>query len=321
MKIGLVGKDNYKGLGILTEEYMNHLPIHRLVCVGKNQRGRWKDKHIYTPDLDIVSDEFLDGLDVVIILETQYFNFIKKCKERGIKTILKVNYEFLREGVNIHPDMYLCSSTKNYDAVDTDNKVLIPDPVNTEKIPFRQRTRVKSILHNAGTLGIGGANGTYELLEAMRFVESDIKLYVHTQKKLELKPGNVFITNIQSEDYADLWGACDLYVSPQKFRATSLPIQEAMANGMPVLTTNIEPFNQFCHFLVEPSGSFTDWAERKIEVAEIDSRVLAKKLDELYDTDISKESKEAREYAESISWEALTPKILHLIQEVCTSNI
>ena len=60
-----------------------------------------------------------------------------------------------------------------------------------------------------------------------------------------------------------------------------------------------------------------------IEIYGIDPIYLANKIDEIANTDISEQSKQAREYAESISWETLLPeyekmfqKAVDLLQEV-----
>lgn len=311
MKIGLVGKDNYKGLGVLTDEYMGHFNIHRLMCVSSPRRQY--EGAMYVDDIVANVDKFIDGLDLVIVLEYSPVGLFKACQERNIPCILKVNFEFLPTNLKYLPSVFLCSSTLNYDSVPYENKVLLQDPVNTEIIPFKQRKRVKTLLHNAGTLGLCGANCTEQVIDAMRFVDSDISLIVNSQKNIDIKlPKNVTFNYRRAENYWDLWGEGDLFVMPQKFRATSLPIQEAMANGMPVLTTNRPPFSEFCELLVDPYHVTVIKEYIDISMFHVKPSDIAKKIDEIAQMDITEHSKRAREYAESISWKALLPKYLDL---------
>lgn len=312
MKIGLVGKDNNKGLGTLTMEYMRHLPIDELVCVGKKHENRYKAT--YVNDISSDLDRVLSVVDCLFILETYDATLIKKAKEKGVKTILKVNYEFLREELPVLPDLFICSTTKNYKAVKYDNKILLPDPVNTDLIKFKQRYEAKTFLHNAGTLGVGAANCTYLLLDAIPLVESDVKFIIQSQVKLpKIDDPRVEVRVQNVPNYWNLWGEGDVFIMLQKFRATSLPIQEAMANGMPVLSSDIEPFNQFCEFLVKPFSHTMKWAERPLDYHHFRETTLANKIDEIAGQDITQASKNARIYAESISWKKLKNKYI----EVC----
>lgn len=307
MKIGLIGKDNHKGLGVLTEEYMRHLNIHRLMCVRSDRRQF--DQALYVDDPDRHIEKFVEGLDLLIILELYYPLAFKLCRKKSIATILKVNFEFLPSGVGYSPTLFHCSSSLNFDKVREKNKVLIPDPVNTDLIKFKQRKKPKVFLHNAGTLGLMGANCTKEVIEAFQYVKSNSKLIVNSQKKLNVDiPKNVEFRHKTAPNYWELWGEGDVFLMPQKFRATSLPIQEAMANGMPVMTTDRQPFNEFCQFLVEPSGHKQVQDYCVIDLYSVDPKEIAKKVDEVAKMDITLHSRQAREYAESISWKTLKPE-------------
>lgn len=304
MKIALVGMDNYKGLGTLTREWCEHMPVTKLF-VRDNSKGVLGGARVGSHPRE-QANWLTSDVDVLISLETPFPNIFKMAQVRGIKTVLKVNYEFLSENLKYEPDLYLCSSDKNYQAVQSSDKELIPDPVNCNKIDFHQRKEAKTFLHNAGTGGMHDANGTQELLEAMQYVESDIELVIrHQEEDFDVDDDRITVENTTYENYWDMYGKeYDVFVSPQKFRATSLPIQEALASGMSVLSTDIAPFDEQATWTVEPGGyeTTTHSFHRPVNLAIIEPKKIAKKIDKIAGKNIEKESKKARQYAESISW-------------------
>lgn len=299
--IGIYGKDNQKGLGILTKEYVKHLPIERvLIREDRITDHSYKNATYWQTFNYGKADKFLEGLDTLFILEMYDPKLLDLARKKKVRTILKVNYEFLPQKRPIEPDLYLCSSSLNYKAVATPNKVLIPDPVNVDLINFSKRQSAQTFVHNAGNT-LGDANGTDAVIEAQKHIKSKAKLEIREFDR--------------DKKYYELYDEGDVLLLPQRFRATSLPIQEAMAAGMPVMTTNIEPFNEFCQILFEPDKIVTKELSRPVNYAELDPKKIAEKIDETYNKDISKLSLKAREYAESISWKALTPKYLELCQK------
>jgi glycosyltransferase involved in cell wall biosynthesis len=110
-----------------------------------------------------------------------------------------------------------------------------------------------------------------------------------------------------------LYGLGDVFLLPQKFRATSLPIQEAMAAGMPVLTTDMPPFNEFCQFLIPSRGVSSlrgQFMKRDVLSHQVEPQAIANAIDHLAGQDISEASRAARRYAESIGWQVLAPRWL-----------
>lgn len=100
-------------------------------------------------------------------------------------------------------------------------------------------------VHNAGHGGLGGRNGTLEIIEAMRFVRSKIKLIINSQVPFKCDDPRVEVRVKDYENYWDLWGEGDVFLFPEKFNGLSLPIQETMASGMAIMSTNRYPFNAY----------------------------------------------------------------------------
>jgi len=314
MNIALIGMDNYKGLGTLTREWVEHMPVSK-VFVRNDDKG-YLEGAVCGNHPRQYMNWLTKDVDVLISLETPFPSLFQKAESNNIKTVLKVNYEFLSESIAYEPNLYLCSSDKNYQAVESSDKKLIPDPVNCEKIDYHNRKEANTFLHNAGTGGINGANGTKELIEAMKHVESDIELVVRSQEPLECNDGRVTVENKTYENYWDMYGKeYDVFVSPQKFRATSLPIQEALASGMPVLSTDIPPFDRQANWTVEPSDveKTSHRFHRPINIHTAKPEDIAQKIDEIAGKNIKQESKKAREYAETISWNSLKKRLCKIL--------
>lgn len=311
-KIGLVGKDNKKGLGILTRAYNEHLPIAKTLVI--HPKGDWLggEPYMRTKVLSMGQiDPFLDGLDTVVLLETPYPDILKRAKQRGIKTVLKVNYEFLPNTLPEEPDLYLCSSSLNFESVDSPNKVLIADPVDTDAIPFRKREKAETFVHVGGR-PLADANGTNTVVASLSYMKSPAKVILYSQDGRSSKLAD---SRGAAKHYTDMYKEGDILLQPVRFRATSLPIQEAMAAGMPVITFNKKPWADFIpeELLIEPDDwkEYQDW--RTIYSAVVDERKLAAFVDDWYGSDIAELSVAAREYAESISWKALKDKYIEIL--------
>jgi len=200
-----------------------------------------------------------------------------------------------------------------------ENKVLIPDPVDTAAIPFRRRTRAITFVHNAGRFGTHFANCTPDVLAAIPLVKNpDARFIIRSQKEILSRVDDPRVRyEGHVADYSNLYREGDIFLMPQKFRATSLPIQEAMAAGMPVMTTRMKPYDEFCAFLLQPD--FTQILtglplRRPVLAHRVTPETIAAAIDNIVGSDIGDASCAAREYAESISWDVLTPKIVAALE-------
>jgi glycosyltransferase involved in cell wall biosynthesis len=241
-------------------------------------------------------------------------DLFRQARQRGIFSILKVNYEFLPESLPELPDLFMCSSSLNMEMTPYENKILIPDPVDTDAIQFRRRKRAITFVHNAGRFGTRFANCTPEVLAAIPLVKDpDVRFLIRSQKEITFKVDDPRVRyQGPVDDYRELYREGDVFLMPQKFRATSLPIQEAMAAGMPVITTDTKPFNEFCPFLIQPSSTqvLTGRPLRRPVVGHfVTPETIANTIDNIAGTNIEDYSSLAREYAESISWNILGPQI------------
>lgn len=193
---------------------------------------------------------------------------------------------------------------------------IIQLPVPTpENVKWRLRTKAEVFICNAGNGGLGGRNGTKELLEAMKWVKSPIKLIVRSQVKIDAYNDPRIEYRIGTFD--DIWSEGDVFVFPEKFNGLSLPLQEACASGMLVMCGDRFPMNTWLP--KEPLIPVKSYKKERIAVefdsAVIDPRDIAKTIDEWYNKDITEYSLKGREYNINNSWKTLKERYIEVMSQ------
>ena len=178
------------------------------------------------------------------------------------------------------------------------------------------RKTANVFVFNAGNGGLGGRNGTKELLEAMKYVKSPIKLIVRSQKPIdEYKDPRI---EYRIGTFDDIWSEGDVFVFPEKFNGLSLPLQEAFASGMLVMCGNRFPMNTWLP--TEPLIPVSGYKKEKVAVT-FDSAIIrpqdiAKCIDCWYDKDISKYSEQGRVFNINNSWKIWKEKYINLMSQL-----
>lgn len=250
-------------------------------------------------------------------------------------------------------------------------RIVLPMPIDTARIHYCQRHRARTFLHLAGRTTNGDRNNTCAVLDAWQFVTSDARLLVraldeHVADFVRSRAGrderiNVAPTPTRSvseaepsfladasgwsraavhsrENYWDGWQEGDVLLHPHKWDGLSLPMHEALAAGMPVMTTRFWPFTDAArrtpsrgvpiepdllaryqsdqpgwlppsssNLAIAPTSMTRLTISRPIIAFETSPRAIAAAVDALFDTDISAASVESRTFAESRSFERLAP--------------
>ena len=202
----------------------------------------------------------------------------------------------------------------------------VPVPV---KQRWQKRERAVRWLHNGGHLGLRGHKGTLELMRAMEFVKSDVSLTIRAQdveglaRLVEQVPSivhdrrvSIFQGDVSREC---LFDGYDALIQPEKYNGLSLPLQEARAAGMLVVTSDRYPHNIWLPR--EPLIPVKSYSRQRVagscleyDEAEIDPRDIAVTIDRLHGTDIGQYSEDGRQWAESMSWAALKPLWMEVLK-------
>ena len=330
MRIGAICRVDNGGLGSLTYDFWKHiLEIKKELVITITDREHEEDLTRYPkaifcnryPTLEQI-DFFLEDIDIVLIFETAYnWNIISKAREKGIKSVLMPMYEWSPYKLPTEPDLYLCPSKLDYDIFPEPKKYL-PVPIDRKLFKFKQRTKAQTFVFNNGHGGSNGRNGLEELLEAIPLIKSDIKILIRSQLPiLEINDPRVETRVANLKNRADLYQEGDVFLFPHKFNGLSLPIQEALSCGMPILSTDFYPHNTYLpkKWLFKAKGfekGQVNPASRIIDVAQLSPENIALKIDEFANKDITEDSQKANEIAEAMSWDKLHKDYIKLFKEL-----
>lgn len=337
MRIGLIARADNRGLGLQTYEFAHHMRPDRTLVIDPGELSpfdqhfdRFPGARVEPWDGGRISDEaidwFLGGCDVYYTAETPYdMRLFTEGRERGVRSVLHANPEFWRYngpgGDDLpRPDVVWCPTTWREETIRLPHTV-VPAPVDRERLPFRLREQADTFLHIAGHRAANDRAGTQLVLAATRHVRTRCRLIVYSQDqihipassrmKIEARIGDV-------PDYWDMYSEGDVFISPRRYGGLSLPIQEAMSCGMPVISIDVEPqrrwlpketlVNRVPHRRFNTQGGLVDCATASI--AEI-----AKLIDDLAQSPdlVRKCSLASDAYASSISWQTWEPRYRELL--------
>lgn len=299
-KVGSVVLATDQGLGILAKSFYD-AGIIDYVCIQPHSS---RETHHEWYKENLSEEELLEKCDVLIFFETPFnWKLIPKARERGIKTVLIPMYECTN-----HPLPYIPDEIWTPSALDTEfykeyNPKQIQIPVDVQ---WRPRQWAKHFIHNAGNGGLGGRNGTKELIEALKYVKSPIKLTIRSQVPLSCDDERVEVL-VGTQNYGDLWKEGDVFVFPEKFNGLSLPIQEAFASGMLVMASDRFPNNTYLPKgpLIPVSGYKKERIASTFDCAIIDPKNIAKTIDAWYGRDISTYSDLGKAWGRTNAWQKL----------------
>lgn len=342
MKVGTVCYSTEQGIGHLPKWFYDEGVITDVMTFRHG--SRLEHPEWYPPDTvnlvgrpfnGTVVNEFLKRVDLMLFFETPFdWDFLRYCRERGVKTAIVPMYECTPErytpssrsyDASVRPDRWICPSL--LDCQYFPGSPFLPIPLPRSLGPWQLRTRAERFLHNGGNLGLRGHKGTLEIMRAMQSVKSPIKLTIRAQDEAGLHklcrevPSAVRDDRITFEygnkPYAELFDGHDVFIMAEKYNGLSLPLAEAKASGMVVMTSDRFPMNTWLDklFLI-PVSSYTPakvgGPYNMYEEAVVDPQEIAMAIDRAYEngkcTDhVERYSMASREWRETMSWDALKP--------------
>lgn len=251
-------------------------------------------------------DELLSKVNEVWFIETPFdWNFILKAREKGIKTVFFIMYECTRKPMPYIPDVLVGGSIMEREYFGDDVKVInVPVP---KELKWKLREKARVFVHNAGHGGLAGRNGTKELIEAIKYIKSPIKLIIRSQFPLKEYKDPRVEYRIGDFPYETLFAEGDVFVYPDKFGGSCLPLQEAHASGMAVMASDRHPSNTWLpkEILIPIEGYKKDRAYSEIDSAIVSPEKIANMIDNWYDKDITHLSMLGKKWGEENSWDVL----------------
>ncbi len=342
MRIGLIARADNTGLGIQSKEFFDHIPCKALVIdssllapsqadILEPHMDRYPGQQVYqlmpghpmTGGIpEHIIREFIKDIDILFAMETPYdYNIFGICREQNVRTILQLNYEFLDYPSHYHcPDLFAAPSTWHYDDI-PGLKTHLPVPVNiTYEKPLVKRFK---FIHCAGRPAIYDRNGTAIFLESLNYVTNKIQVDLISQVPLSF--GTPRFPNVKmrmffgdSDNYHEKYTG-GVLVLPRKYGGLCLPMQEAIAAHMPVITTDVPPNNVWLpkQWLVPAVQKGCFRAKQLVELYETDPVRLAKKIDEFCDdTFYYAAVLNASNMKYAMSWESLLPEYMKTFRDI-----
>jgi len=327
MRIGFIARIDRGGLAVESQEFVDHIKPDKIMAIkigDMEQDEKMFDNAVIIDGVPCKNDilSFIKDIDVLFSIETFYTpEMTRICRERGVKTILRINYEWFEDNMG-KPDLILTPTLWNWENI-PDPKIYIPYPINRKVLPFKERKIAKRFIHIAGNMRAGyDRNGTLEFLKAIPMIKNqDIKIIIRSQVPFEkIKDKRVKVITKDYKNYWEIWkDDVDVLVSPRKYAGQSLPLNEAMSRGVVPIMPKIPPQQAFLpdKLLIKVSSIDKIKVKQEIEIATILPIDIAKKIDELAMTDISEYSINCNEIAQNWSWENLLPKYKEIFKNIC----
>jgi len=286
-----------------------------------------------------------NNIDVVITNEDHSFQFAKRVKRLGYCIGTYIDY-YKRDTIGCFEifDFLLCNTRRHYSVFsDFQNALYIPWGTDLELYrPRREKNYSHSdgavvFFHSAGYGGVNGRKGTDLLLEAFQKVTGPARLIVHSQAPLskfgeaatEIVMGDERIEFIQRTVPAPgLYHLGDVFVYPSRLEGIGLCIPEALASGLPVITTDNAPMNEFVHNgvngrLVRVSSTHFRadgyfWPEKVVDIEDLTRQM------QLYVNQpeiLRLQQRRAREYAESsLEWDNNVSQLSSLLESIFNAS-
>lgn len=276
MNIGIVTTWFERGAAYVSKAYLNVLATEHNVFIyarGGEQCAKenadWDATYVTwgkqvqgfiatTIDWDDYKNWVLsNNLDVVIFNEQHSWDVILKSHEQ-LDALLGTYIDYYTpETVSFFRlyDFLLCN-TKRHFGVFKDHPAALFIPWGTDVDLFVPQPKPKwqqdvVFFHSAGLSPY--RKGTDLLIKAFSSINTKARLVIHAQKALEL---NSEIMQIVSSDKRieivvkevgahGLYHLGDVYVYPSRLEGIGLTIAEALSSGLPVITTDCPPMNEF----------------------------------------------------------------------------
>lgn len=273
MNIGAIGYSNHSGLGQMIKAFRDQQIVNSQMVIKHPEKG--------TYDLDIPHtfadlkptieqlDEYLHKCnpDAVIIIETPFnFDFFKRLHVTGKKVILIPMIDSIEQDkfkpygkyidTIIHPTQIGFALYR--DAQNWDGRIVhIPWPVDTDYFNPKNlgvQKKLNTFLHNEGFGGAGYRKGTdmvFVSFQQLAYRQKEITLCVrsqnaesrHSQIRKDIK--RIIIESEDVLEAIDTYKGGKIYIAPSRREGLGLPIPEAMACGLPVITTGAPPMHQW----------------------------------------------------------------------------
>ena len=337
-KIGLVGYTNLgSGIGIFIWELLKYLKADSILSIGNKAKGqdRWIDRQLMSqrPPNDVIIKRYLEMYrpDVVLFMETPFSRALfTEAKKAGIKTIAIPMHETISASRLNPADLMICTCKEAWRKATHVNRKMLFLPIGLGLFKYRNRKGHRFVT-NIGYGGVNDRRQSVKIIKAFEQVKSPkARLTVRCQhefpQKCESNDKRIEFICKNYRHPAEIYEKGDISILPIAYGGYERSILESMASGMPCVTMDADPMNQYQHnpdFLMKPARVYKLSQQWVVDTHynEVSIPELTKKLEWLLTINTSKYSKEARRQAVAQSWESeeidYKSTWLNTIRELC----
>lgn len=336
MKIGLIAYSTDTGLGNQTQAFYDQMKPHKTLVVDLSKFNHMPTHHErYTDNphgtVQVIQgipncqamEWLLDDVDLVFVCETPLnYCLMEKAKAKNVPVVLQYNYEFLdylnRKDIEAPAVLAAPSiwNKKQVESLSIAPVIDLPVPVDTSIIKSREIAECRTIFHIAGKQAIHDRNGTMEFVQAALKCgrKFNFKIYAQeldgtTKEFIQKAQQQIDLELVMNTpNYLEMYASGDVLVLPRKYGGLCLPMQEALAHGVPVIMSDVEPNNHVLpkQWLVKADKTSSFMTRTEIDIYETDANFLAFKMCEFADSQfMSWSNKEAIEIGKGLKWEKL----------------
>jgi glycosyltransferase involved in cell wall biosynthesis len=338
-RVGIIGWCTASGLGRLNHVAARLLPAARWLA-PRHSRFPYVEAppgvELWTCNSTTNTEKlraFMAGLDMVLCFELAYYpNVAEVAKSMNVKTVCVMMHECAPPGCKGFPQLFDMLIMPNdtclsilAPALPRQNYRMIRWPIDVAEIPFKLRHRADSFYFGQGTGGGADRKGGYIVLEAAKRTPR-IPWIVYSQivdKRMRIfeveynYPPNVTVHG-QVDNPADLYHHGDVAVQMSRYEGMGLQLLEAKAAGMPLITTDAGPMNEYDPFAVVQATPTRTRVVRPTIAWHADPVALAELVTRVHGADIAAASLRSRSWVEAnCSWEKQGDAIRELFTDLC----
>lgn len=306
-RLGLIARMDDSGLGNQTHNLCKMLHPGKILLIDSKSFNRNIQHPEWYEGFDVqVADgfpsntevwKFLQGLTHIITAETFYSHYMVELANRNkIKTFAQYNWEFLEQLMNPKlptPYKWLAPSHWKVEEMEAKYKRIsyLPPPIflnefkRSREINFA-RKEGRRFVHIIGTSASFDRNGTRDILEALKYSTANYELVIRSQYPVpeyenETSDSRIIFEIGNIPEQQDMYKNFDAMIMPRRYGGLCLPMNEALASGLPVIMSNISPNNKVLppEWLIDSKLFRQFMARTTIDVFQTDVKELGEKID------------------------------------------
>jgi glycosyltransferase involved in cell wall biosynthesis len=334
IRIGLIGSKRSRGLGYQNRDIARQLGVSRWLVAELGFRSLPKGKPLSARH----QESFLCGLDWILFAQHPTVAGITETASKlGIQIACIPNWEFTSPQMKwmhqvhlmicptLHCYHHLCDWKKRYGF--RWRAIHVPWPVNLKDFKFRLRDRCRRFLFVNGGGGararrIDGRLTSYRrkggnlIVEAARLAP-ELQFLVFSQTgPLRSSPKNVEFRGAPRSNRR-LYRRGDVCVQPSHWEGIGLQLLECQAAGLPLVTTDAPPMNEYQPFRKIPvyHQEYVRLTDQPIASPLMDPKNLVDVLRCIHNSEIAEASRNARLFVEQEhSWKTAKRVILEAMR-------